>query len=186
MLLQLSSAVTAIFITAALFLQDSVVGCGQFLPARADIRQNWDTFRLWRLPVCKPILLLIRKKVNRFIGIYFKNFQIDFSLAFKFGRKPILIGCNFIFTGEHDETYNLFYYGGNGCQHFAYLLLWTMRPVSDRLGLPKRFLSTRKLICGCSGHIWRICYLRLICRRLRHFRPEAKVPHTHQQQVKLY
>lgn len=40
MLLQLSSAVTAIFITAALFLQDSVVGCGQFLPERADIRQN--------------------------------------------------------------------------------------------------------------------------------------------------
>ena len=39
-MLQLTAAVTAIFITAALFFQDSVVGCGQFLPARADIRQN--------------------------------------------------------------------------------------------------------------------------------------------------
>jgi len=40
MLLQLSAAVTAIFITAVLFFQDSIVGCGQFLSARADIRQN--------------------------------------------------------------------------------------------------------------------------------------------------
>lgn len=96
------------------------------------------------------------------------------------------MGRNFILTGEYDETYNLFYYGGDGSQHFAYPLLGTMRPVSDRPDLPKRLLSAQYCIRGCSGHIWRICHLRLICRRLRHFRPEAKVPHTHQQQVKLY